>query len=172
VKLPFTLQTSEAVLAVFRRHWLYLWPALPLQVLVALTLPLLALWYVGRAAEVSPLVRNVLGLLSLAWGLYWLTRAYLAYFRYWNDIWVLTNQRLVDSYKAHWFHHRMVTADLVNIQNISANREGLFQTWLNFGDLECETAGERQRFTLAGIPSPSDALAEVDRARDAARAAV
>ena len=93
----------------------------------------------------------------------------LTYYRYQNDIWVLTNQRLIDSYKAHWFSHRMVTADLVNIQNILAHREGLFQTWLNFGDLECETAGERQRFILAGIPRPSDALAEVDRARDAAR---
>ncbi len=143
---------------------------MPLQVLVALVLPVAMLWLVGRTTDVTRVMRNVAGAAGLVWGLVWLVRAYLTYYRYQNDIWVLTNQRLVDSYKAHWFSHRMVTADLVNIQDISAHREGLFQTWLDFGDLECETAGERQRFTLAGIPRPSEALAELDRARDAARA--
>ena len=171
MNLPFPLQHGESVVALYRRHWVHLWPALPLQVLVALVAPVALLWLVSRTADVTPVIRNVASIASLVWGLVWLFRAYLAYYRYQNDIWVLTNQRLIDSYKAHWFSHRMVTADLVNIQDISAHREGLLQTWLNFGDLECETAGERHHFTLAGIPRPSDALAEVDRARDAARAA-
>jgi hypothetical protein len=59
----------------------------------------------------------------------------------------------------------MSTADLINIQNMTAHREGLLQTWLNFGDLQCETAGQQQHFTLPGIPRPSEALAEVDQAR-------
>lgn len=169
MNLPFAVQPGESVVALYRRHWVHLWPAVPLQAVLALVLPLALLWLVGRTTDVTPVMRNVAGIAGIAWGVFWLFRAYLTYYRYQNDIWVLTNQRLIDSFKAHWFSHRMVTADLVNIQDISAHREGLLQTWLNFGNLECETAGERHHFTLAGIPRPSDALAEVDQARDAAR---
>src|SRR6266511_559143 len=112
MNVPFALQPDESIIAIYRRHWIHLWPALPLQIVIALVLPALPLWYLNRVTEVDPLVRNGLFLLSLVWGIFWLFRAYFTYYRYVNDIWVLTNQRLVDSFKAHWFHHRMSTADL------------------------------------------------------------
>lgn len=169
--LPFPLQPGEYVMALYHRHWVHLWPVLPLFVVLALAPPLGLLWLTRTQTALSPTTLTLLSVVALAWGLFWLFRAYLAYYRYQNDIWVLTNRRLIDSYKAHWFHHTMASTDLQNIQNISITREGVLQTWLDFGDVACETAGTRQVFLLAGIPRPSQVLAEVHMAREAARAA-
>ena len=174
MRLPFALQPGETVLTLYRRHWIHLVPHLPILIAVALALPL-ALGWLALATNIAdpvlaPWVSVAAAVAGATWAIFWLVRAYLVYYRYRHDIWVLTNQRLVDSYKAHWFHHRLATADLVNIQDISVHREGLLQTLLNFGNVACETAGEQQHFTLSGIPKPSESLAELDRARDAARA--
>ncbi len=45
MKLPFPLQETEKVLVVCRRHWIYLYPRLVLQILIAI-LPVLALFLV------------------------------------------------------------------------------------------------------------------------------
>lgn len=171
MNLPFALQPGEEVLTLYRRHWVHLLPHLPVLIVLALLLPSVLVWLFVATTVIELGLAPWAAGVGVVWAIFWLVRAYLIFYRYRNDIWVLTNQRLVDSYKEHWFHHRMATADLVNIQDISVHREGLLQTLLNFGDVACETAGERQQFTLVGIPRPSESLAELDRARDAARAA-
>lgn len=100
------------------------------------------------------------------------SRGYFTWYRYENDIWVVTNQRLLDSLKSHWFHHRMASADLVDVEDIAVVREGFLQTIFKFGDLKCQTAGEQPNFVLAGIPDPVSVLGTIDRARDAARHAL
>jgi hypothetical protein len=102
MSVPFVLQPGESIVVVYRRHWIHLWPALPVQVGLALLLPILLLVYLNRTTgvEPEPLVRTILFAVSLVWGVLWLLRAYFTYYRYINDIWVLTNQRLVDSFAA------------------------------------------------------------------------
>jgi hypothetical protein len=169
MNLPFALQDNETVLLFCRRHIVYLvlqvakvvfWALLPV---IALTvLLMLTVGYSGGAAKVALL-------LSAVWLIFWGIRGYFTWYKYQHDIWVITNQRIIDSLKRHWFHHRMASADLVDIEDIAVVREGLFPTAFNFGDLRCQTAGEVPNFILSGIPKPSEALAVVDKARDAAR---
>jgi hypothetical protein len=168
-KLPFTLQREESVLVFCRRHIVYLVTRmvgigaaglLPIAALLVLAAKTFGLD--GTAGKI------VLGLVAL-WAIYWAIRGYFAWFRYQNDIWVITNQRIVDSVRRHWFHHRMASADLVDVEDINVVKEGLFATAFNYGDVRCQTAGEVPNFILAGIPKPTDVLAVVDSARDAAR---
>ena len=42
--------------------------------------------------------------------------------------------------QSHPFSHRLVTADLVNVQDISVEKIGFVPTVLGFGDLVCQTA--------------------------------
>jgi hypothetical protein len=108
-------------------------------------------------------------LVIILWAGYWGVRAYFHWYRYNNDLWAVTNQRLVDSIKKHWFHHAMASADLVDVEDIRVVREGVLHTMFNFGDVRCQTAGEVPNFVLDGIPNPVGVLAVVDNARDAAR---
>ncbi|MCE7927153.1 MAG: PH domain-containing protein [Dehalococcoidia bacterium] len=169
MKLPLELQAGESVLLLGRRHWLYLWSKL-VAVALAGILPIVALTVlVAMLAGLDGLAGKVVLALDVLWAGYWLIRGYFTWYRYNRDMWIVTDQRLIDSVKRHWFHHRMASADLVDIEDIAVVREGLLQTLFNFGDVRCQTAGEQPNFVLAGIPAPSNALGVIDAARDAAR---
>jgi hypothetical protein len=84
-------------------------------------------------------------------------------------MWVVTNQRIVDSSKSHWFDHKMASADLVGIEDITVNRSGIFPTVFGYGDLAVQTAGTQKNFVVSGIANPAKVMALVDERRDAAR---
>ena len=106
---------------------------------------------------------------ALLWAAFWGIRAYFVLYRYQNDMWLVTDQRLIDSQRKHWFHHELASADLVDVQDTSVSRSGVLRTALNYGDLLCQTAGQQMNFVLNGIPRPVDVLTTLDHARDQAR---
>src|SRR5690606_33112858 len=108
-------------------------------------------------------------LLAAMWAMFWAFRLYFTWYRYQNDMWIITNQRVVDSSRQHWFHHRMASTDLIDVEDIAIQREGVLATMFNFGSVQLQTAGVQANFVLSGIPKPSGVLGTIDGARDAAR---
>jgi hypothetical protein len=103
---------------------------------------------------------------------YWALRLLFNWYRYHNDIWLITNQRIVDSFKKHPWNLRVATADLVNIQDMTVNKNGPVASILNFGDVVCETAGaDRKPFLISGIPHPEEVQLLIDKERDRERKA-
>ena len=168
-KLPFDLQPGEVVLLFARRHWLYFYSRLGLYIFVGLVGAVLGTWLVSATFGFGGLAGTVAIVVIALWVLYWGLRAYFHWYRYNNDLWAVTNQRLVDSLKKHWFHHQMSSADLVDVEDIRVVKEGMLHTMWNFGDVRCQTAGTEANFVLANVPNPVSVLAIVDNARDAAR---
>ncbi len=168
-KLPFALQPGETVLLFARRHWLYFYSRLALMVFAGVVVSIAAVILVLQTFGFDGWLGRGTLLAIILWAGYWGVRAYLHWYRYNNDLWAVTDQRLVDSLKRHWFHHQMASADLVDVEDIRVVREGFLHTVFNFGDVRCQTAGELGNFVLAGIPNPVGVLAVVDNARDAAR---
>lgn len=169
VKLPFELQEDEAILLFARRHWIYFYSQLALIVLAGVVATVGVVIVVLSTLGFDGIAGKAIGAGLILWALYWGVRAYFHWYRYQNDIWAVTNQRLVDSIKKHWFHHQMASADLVDVEDIRVVKQGVLNTVLNFGDVQCQTAGEVPNFILDGIPDPARTLAIVDAARDAAR---
>jgi hypothetical protein len=169
MKLPFALQAGEIVILHRRRHWMHLYPRLALQALFGLLPVAILTTFAWLGPGLGSTAGSVILLLDVLWAGYWAVRVYFTWYRYNNDIWVITNQRIIDSLRRHWFHHRMASADLIDVEDIAVRREGPLQTMFNFGDLRCQTAGNEPNFVLAAIPDPAGTLAAVDAARDAAR---
>jgi hypothetical protein len=168
-KLPFDLQSDEQLLQFTRRHWAFLAWALTKMVL-ALIVPIVALIVIANLTfGLDGRGGQVVALICAVWALTWLVKIYFAWYRYNHDVWVVTNQRIVDSIKNHWFHHKMASADLDDVADISVKKHGLFPTMFNYGDLLLQTAGEKPNFVLSGIPAPSAVLALVDAQRDVAK---
>jgi hypothetical protein len=167
--MPFQLQETEQVILLLRRHWIHLYPRLALLLAVAV-LPPLVLWLVANAiGDVDGALQLVLLVVTVAWVAFWLFRTYLLWYRYEHDIWVLTTQRLVDSFKRHWFHHQMSSADLIDIEDVSVERHGLLQTFFNYGDVQVQTAAQERNFLVGSVPDPRQVLATIDATRDEAR---
>ena len=169
MKLPFPLQETEKVLLMCRRHWIYLYPRMILQILIAV-LPVLALFLVLRWADaMDGLAAKIAMVVSAIWLVVWAVKIILLKYRYDNDLWTVTNQRIIDSYRSNPFSLKITTADLVDIVDTSLNRSGIFPTMLNYGDIRCETAGERQDISLPAVPHPQEVHALIDRERDRER---
>lgn len=172
MKLPFELQNDESVILFCRRHWLYFTLKLVGVALLWLLPTIAVLWLTNLTAGLGGTVGKVVWAAAALWTLYCLVWAYFTWYRYQNDIWVVTNQRIVDSTKYHWFKRRLASADLIDVQDMNVVREGIFPTIFNFGDVRCQTAAELPNFVVAGVPNPDKVLATVDAARDASRRAL
>lgn len=168
MRLPVQLQPGESVVLVVRRHWFFLVLPLALALLVMLVPPAVLLTVVERT-DGPRLLDTVIVVVSIAYLVALGFRAYFVWYAWAHDVWVITNQRLVDGQKRDWFHEEVSTADLVHVQDVALDRHGVLATFLGFGDLRVQTAAEIEEFILRKIPHPQDVLAILDRARDAAR---
>ncbi|MCK9519636.1 MAG: hypothetical protein M0R74_11530 [Dehalococcoidia bacterium] len=167
--VPFDLQSSERVIVRARRHPVFLWSKL-VGIAALAIVPVAAILIVaGVTTGLGGSFGVVIVAVCALWVLFWAVRGYFTWYKYENDIWVVTNQRLVDSNKNHWFHHSMSSADLINVEDLSIERSGLLATSFNYGNVRCQTSGTQANFVLSGIPEPSKLLSVIDSTRDAAR---
>jgi hypothetical protein len=162
------MQANEKVLAVIRRHPFFLWPRTLFWAFLAIGGPILLYWVLS-IFNLDDDLGTVFWIVAGVWFLFWAVRTGLNYYVYQHDIWVITNQRILDSRKATPINHKLATADLVNLQDITVHKRGIFASVLGFGDVSCETATARDAFVLSGISRPVEVQSLIDRERDRER---
>lgn len=169
MNLPIALQPGERVVLRRRRTRIFMYAQLAGVALAGLAPAALLLWGVWALRGLGGTLGQVVIAVSAVWLAVWLVYGYFVWYRHRHDEWILTDQRLIDSYKPHWFSQRVSSADLVNVQDISVHKSGLLQSVFNYGDVVCQTAGTESRFVLSSVPDPAEVLSLIDRTRDAAR---
>jgi hypothetical protein len=168
-KLPFPLQADESVLKVTRRHWMALWPRTIVWTVLAVAPPIVLYWLLFRVGDADGVVAQAFWVVAAVYLLGWAVRIFLNWYQYNNDMWVITNQRIVDVIKPNPLGLRISTADLVNIQDMTVVRRGIFQTALNYGDVNCQTAADNRDFTMGGVPQPQELQLLIDKERERIR---
>jgi hypothetical protein len=167
--LHFPLQDGERVIMICRKHWLFLWPRIAGMALAALVPVIAAAVLLSKAGHLGGKPGMVFWIVAAVYLLYWAVRMFLGWYRYNNDIWVVTNQRVVDSTKTTPISLKISTADLVNVQDMTVERSGIFRTMFNYGDIVCQTAADIQEFRMTSIPHPQEVQLLVDKERDRER---
>jgi hypothetical protein len=163
--LPVQLQSGEEVVQIIRRHPASLWGRLALIALVII-LALIVWINFGGDGTMGTLL-NIAFILVIAGGL---LIGFMVWYRYRNDLWVITSQRLIDVTRSTPFNQQITTASLTNVQDISIRRKGIFNTMLNFGDVICQTASAGSKtFALMGVAKPEQVLDAIDDARAKAK---
>jgi uncharacterized membrane protein YdbT with pleckstrin-like domain len=169
MNLPVEVQPNESVILVVRRHPVYMVAKLTGIGLLMVVPAALFMWLISATSGFG----GVIGLIAIAalivWILVWAAVGYFIWYRHQHDLWVVTNQRLLDLNKRNFFDQRVSSADLDNVQDISIEKHGLLAMLFNFGDVRCQTAGAQGSFVLSGIPNPAGVLTRLDAARDTAR---
>jgi uncharacterized membrane protein YdbT with pleckstrin-like domain len=169
IKVPFPLQANEKVLKVCKRHPVFLWPATIFTLLLAVVPLIVVAWLVNTVGDLSGTTAQVYWIAALIWLVIIGIRGFLQWWRYHHDLWVITNQRLVDYTSRNPLSRRLSTADLVNIQDMTVDRHGILAAIFKFGDVICQTAADRQQFVLSSIPEPEEVQLLVDKERDRER---
>ncbi len=79
---------------------------------------------------------------------------FLTWIDYYFDIWIITNQRIVNIEQKGLFDRHISELNFSRIQDVTTTVEGIIPTVLNFGDVFVQTASEQERFLFRMVPDP------------------
>lgn len=164
-------KTYEKPVLNLRRHPFVFIKVTALFVLIAV-LPYAVYWL--AASTYPEIFANTLVYIFLLLGgsVYYLG-VWLFYFTefmdYYLDLWIVTNDRLVNIEQQGLFARTISELDLYKIQDVTSEIKGMVATFLNYGRVSVQTAGEKERFVFEDIPNPHEVrkniinLSEEDR---------
>lgn len=148
---------NERVELLIRRHWTTIARDTFLFA-IGLVVPIPVYFYLSRALEIDFSGESAVSIiLILLAGLYYLY-VWLFYFHQWIDsyldVWIVTNKRLVDIEQNGLFSRRISELNLSKIQDVTSEVKGKLQTFLDYGNLLVQTAGEQTQFEFEGVGKP------------------
>jgi len=149
--------------SLWRKHWWRLMQATSISGTVfnlSLVLCGVALWQMGLGPWLALPLLFLLG--SGLWNL-WNIVDYL------NDIYIVTDDRIIDIEKVPLIYEDRREAPLRQIQDVHYVQPSLLHRLLDFGDVEVETAGHGGGFTFESVPHPAQVQAEIFRRLEAMR---
>ena len=157
-------RNDEHVIALLRRHWLIFFGLNVLPIVVFIFFYYALGWQVP--AEGFWFVLGVL-LASLYYMIAWLG-FYHSFVDYHLDIWVLTDQRIINIEQRGLFDRIISELNITKVQDVTSETHGHLQTLLDYGNVYIQTAAEQQRFAFLQVPHPEEVARLVVRANDAA----
>lgn len=75
---------------------------------------------------------------------------------YWLDVWIVTNERIINTEQLGLFNRVVSEVYLYQIQDVTSETKGLIATFLTYGNVYVQTAAERERFQFKHIDNPED----------------
>jgi uncharacterized membrane protein YdbT with pleckstrin-like domain len=166
------LRDNEQVLLVVRKHW-FVFVAEAFFLVFLLLLPLLA-WFAFQLLPTNSLVTfdGHFGALMMVITSMWLLFLWVFFFIIWTDYYldvlVVTNQQIIDVEQKGLFSREISNFRLDRIQDVTAEMDGIIQTFFKFGTLEIQTAGDDRNFLIFGIPKPFEVKHFISVQHDAA----
>ena len=80
--------------------------------------------------------------------------SFLIWIDYYFDIWIITSLRVINVEQKGLFSRNVSELELERIQDVTTEVRGVIPTFLNYGDVFIQTAGERERFQFHNVPDP------------------
>lgn len=101
----------------------------------------------------------------------WLILSWMGFFSVWTnyylDVWTITNKRLIAVDQRGLFNRSTGSFRLERLQDINVTIQGIIPTFLDYGNLEAETASNDKEFVARAIPKPQELKALILSAADA-----
>lgn len=146
---------GEEILMVIHRHWF----DILIQFIIVFVMLILLLASIiftpmflpalvtGENARMFSFFQNLF--LLITWMLF-----FVIWIDYYFDVWIITNERIVDIEQKGLFSREVSELELENIQDITVEVLGVIPTFLNYGNLYVQTAAEVERFEFRHVPNP------------------
>lgn len=82
---------------------------------------------------------------------------------YFLDMWIVTNERIINIEQHGLFRRKVSEMRLNQVQDISSEMKGFLETFLTFGDVTIQTAGATLLFHFKNIDNPDEVKLTVAR---------
>ena len=162
---------NEKVEIIIRKHKISLLGSF-LCFLALVVIPWAAFYFAAPAAFPfinQPPYLQVFLLLTLIYYLFLWLFSFIVWIDYYYDIWLITDQRLIDIEQKGFFSRTVSELDLRRIQDITSEVHGVVSTLFEFGSIHIQTAGEREKFVMESIPHPVTIRRKIVRLYEKAR---
>jgi uncharacterized membrane protein YdbT with pleckstrin-like domain len=150
-------ETGEKIILLLRQHVIVL--VLPI---LAIILMILAPILIGALTVFtgfnlgSILTETQLMIIIVFWYLFIFAFALYKFIFWYFNIYILTNERIIDYDFRGILHKQTSFAKLGQIQDVTPKMIGFFSTFFNYGDIYVQKAGERQEFDFHKVPKPAE----------------
>ncbi len=96
----------------------------------------------------------IVTLLFSAYALVWGLLFFVSWLNYYLDVWIITNERIINITQQRLFHRIVSEQKLYRVQDVTWQIEGVLGNLFKFGNVTIQTAGEQGKFTFEHIPDP------------------
>ena len=150
-------KSSEQVRYVLRRHPLTFLPKAGLFLLL-LIVPVVTIWllhnffsaFIASPVPRAALILGVSGYLLLIYVLF-----FFLFVDYYLDMWIVTNDRIVDIDQLGLFNRTISELDLFRIQDVTTQVKGIFATFFDYGNVNIKTASSNLDIVFYNVPHPN-----------------
>lgn len=85
---------------------------------------------------------------------------------YYLNVWIITDHRIIANEQQGFFRRSVAELNIVKVQDVEVKINGFIATFLDFGDLQIQSAGTEEKFLFKKIPNPNrakDLIIELQR---------
>ncbi|HJN85102.1 MAG TPA: PH domain-containing protein [Patescibacteria group bacterium] len=165
---------GEKTVLFLRRHWVGVVKlvAITLTAAIAPVLVQFMLGYVAPAALAAPAADAISAVFLSIYYLAIITFFFQEFIDYYLDTWIVTTERIINIEQHGLFQRVASEMHLPLVQDSSAEIKGALHTFLDYGDVHIQSAGEAKRFHFKNVAHPERVrvtilrLAENDRLRE------
>jgi hypothetical protein len=165
---------GEKTVLFLRRHWIGV-VKLSIVAVIAGLAPLvirIIIGYIAPGILEAPVTDAVTAVFLSMYYLTVLTFFFQEFIDYYLDTWIVTRERIINIEQHGLFKRVSSEMHMTLVQDSSAVVKGFLHTFLDYGDVHIQTAGEAKRFHFKNVPHPERIrntilkLAERDRIRE------
>lgn len=153
-------EPNEKIHLFLRRYWLSFLPSL-LITFVMLLLPLVVFLGIKIAGITLGDFRNLAILGTSCYILFVLAFFITAFIDYYLDICIVTDRRIIDIDQRGLFNRQISEQNLIRVQDVTAKKKGIFQTFFDYGNVYVQTAGEAPNFEFMAIRKPNEVAQQI-----------
>lgn len=154
------LEPNEVIVLQGRRHWFVLTLRL-LPLIPFVLIPLLIFGIAGAIPTQTDTLVKMSGngssfavFVLFSWFLFVWIGAFIIWTDYFLDILVVTNKRIINIEQKALFSREIASLRLDKIQDVTIDINGILATFLSFGNIRIQTAGEQEEFLIRFIQNP------------------
>ncbi|OGY45724.1 MAG: hypothetical protein A3J65_02065 [Candidatus Buchananbacteria bacterium RIFCSPHIGHO2_02_FULL_45_11b] len=157
-------QEGEKIILLLRRHPLTIFLKILLWATAAV-LPLIFYYLLGGVLAgwfSHELFTPILVLFTSIFYLYVWLFMFFSFVDYYLDVWIVTNERIINIEMKGLFSRTSSEQKLYRVQDVTSEIKGFFATVFNFGTVYIQTAGEQQRFIFKQVPHPDQVAKKIN----------
>ena len=146
---------NENIILMLMRHPLIIYTKIAAILIVAVA-PFIIYPFIRKFfPQITVYPRNILLILgAVIYYMFIWTYFLIVWVDYYLDIWIVTNQRIMDIEQKGLFSRQVSEFSISRVQDVTVDVIGIMPTLFHYGDVHVQTAGEARQFIFRDIKNP------------------